>query len=430
MADSSRSYRKVLLPLVVLAVSLGGFAALYASRPAKAPIEAREKAWTVALERVRLGDRAPTLTLFGRVESPQAARLTSAVAAYVDRLEVLEGQAIEAGQRLIILDPRDYELSLRQREAELAEIQARIASEQERHANDLKALEHEKGLLALSRRSVRRELDLIKKKLGTEANRDTALREQRRQALQLEQRQFAIAEHEARLARLHAERARVTALRDRAALDLERTRIRAPFPGRVTKTLVSPGDRVRVGDGLIEVYATNALEVRAQFPTRYLAEVRAALARGERLEGLAALGGERLPVVLDRLAGRVDRGSGGLDGLFRLPEDADLALGQTVELRLTLPARHAVAAVPVEAVYGTDRVYRVEDGRMRGIRVERLGELVGEDGQTRVLVRGGGLREGESLVVTQLPNAMEGLKVHVAGAATAVADVPEHASGS
>ena len=70
--------------------------------------------------------------------------------------------------------------------------------------------------------------------------------------------------------------------------------------------------------------------------------------------------------------------------------------------------------LPYEAIYGTDRIYRLEGERMRTLQVERVGEQRGLDGSARVLVRSPELKAGDEIVITQLPNAMDGLRVRVA----------------
>jgi hypothetical protein len=71
--------------------------------------------------------------------------------------------------------------------------------------------------------------------------------------------------------------------------------------------------------------------------------------------------------------------------------------------------------LPSEALYGMDRIYRVEDGRMRAVRIERLGVVL-RDGERRerVLVRSPTLQAGDQVVVTQLANAIDGLRVRSA----------------
>ena len=53
---------------------------------------------------------------------------------------------------------------------------------------------------------------------------------------------------------------------------------------------------------------------------------------------------------------------------------------------------------------------------MKSVEVERLGEIHLDDGQDRVLLRSPALNGSAQLIVTHLPNAIDGLKVTVAGA--------------
>ena len=91
-----------------------------------------------------------------------------------------------------------------------------------------------------------------------------------------------------------------------------------------------------------------------------------------------------------------------------------MPLGRTVALIVDLPPVHASVALPYEAVYGTNRIYRLDGERMHALQVERVGEQRNPDGSARALVRSPELQPGDRIVITQLPNAMDGLRVKVA----------------
>ena len=409
---------RIVLPLLILAAGVAGMGALVKSKPEREPLGVEERTWTVMAAAVEPGTVTPQLVLFALVDSPRTTRLTSAVNADVKTVEVLEGQRVALGDRLITLDDREARFVLDQRNAEVAELEADLEHEALRHRNNLAALEHEKELLELARREVERARSLAERNVGSRSNMDQALREEGRQKLSIEQRELAIGEHRSREKRLRARLARAGAQRSRAMLDLERTQVYPPFEGRITEVSVSPGDRVRPGDPLVELFDAATVELRGQIPLRYLPVARAALERGETLAARAVVGGREVRAVLHRLTARVGRGSGGADGLFRVIEGNDrLQLGRTVALTLDLPAVHDAITVPRGALYGTDRVFVTDGQRMKSVRVERLGETHPAGGEGGVVVRSPHLRASGRVVVTQLPNAVDGLKIKVVEAA-------------
>ena len=87
-----------------------------------------------------------------------------------------------------------------------------------------------------------------------------------------------------------------------------------------------------------------------------------------------------------------------------------------MEIVLGLPEVQDAVAVPREALYGTDRVFVLDGERMRSVEVERLGETHPDDGNSRVILRSAELMPTERLIVTHLPNAIDGLRVRVVGA--------------
>lgn len=404
------------LPLLIVAAGIGGMTALVKSKPEREPLGAEERSWPVAVKAIEPGTVTPRLALFALVDSPHVTHLSSAVTADVDTVDVLEGQRVGLDDRLLALDDREIRLVLAQRDAEMAGFEADLEHEKLRHRNNVAALKHEEELLVLARREVARARDLAERKVGSQASLDKVRRDEERQMLAVELRRLAIREHESRRKQIEARLAKTTAQQSQAMLDLERTRAYPPFAGRITEVFVSPGDRVRPGDRLVAMFDSDMVELRAQIPLRYLPVVRAALDGGENLLAGALVDGQEVHAVLHRLTARVDRGSGGADGLFRVTQgSAWLQLGRTVELVVDLPEVADAVTAPREALYGADRVFVLDGGRMKSVEVERLGESRGGDGGDRVILRSPELKPDDRLIVTHLPNAIDGLKVKVTG---------------
>ncbi|WP_207060922.1 efflux RND transporter periplasmic adaptor subunit [Motiliproteus sp. SC1-56] len=416
---SRLTYRRALpylAALLILLLAVLAFAAMVKSKPTPPARPAEEREWAVNTLEAKLETVAPQITLYGSIESPRTAELSAAVTAFVESLSVREGNPVQEGERLLQLDPRDAKLVVARREAELADIQARIDSENNRHRADRRALAIEEELLALSRRAVARFKELQGRQVSSQTQLDEAERNYQQQALALSNRQREIDEHPSRLKQLQALQVQARSQLEAARLDLERTEVRAPFQGRVAQVNVAPGDRVRSGDPLVRLYDTGALEVRAQIPSRRLGTIRAALERGDTLQAVATLDGQPLTMSLQRLSGQVGGGKAGVDALFRVDSaPGSLELGRPLELELTLPPLENVLAIPAQALYGTDRVYRIREGRLEPVSVERVGETR-RDGNPRILVRGEQIRSGDAIVTTQLPNAISGLKVRRAEA--------------
>ena len=210
---------RILLPVLLLAAGGAGFAALKASRPERQPVPSEERAWLVSIETVKPAALAPTVALFGRVDSPRLASLSAAITADVVEVPVLEGERVEAGALLVRLDDRDMVLERLQREADVADIRAQLEAERQRFERDQASLANEKALLALTERAVRRAEELASTRVGSAAQLDDARQAAERQRMALADRRFAVREHDARRQQLEARLARAEALLGKAVLD-------------------------------------------------------------------------------------------------------------------------------------------------------------------------------------------------------------------
>ncbi len=402
------------IPVVIIVSSLVIFLLMFVTKPTPKAKSVQEKAWVVETKVVEKGIYRPNLVLYGKVETPRDANLETAVDAYVMKTFVDEGDRVEEGQTLIQLDKRDAQLLLAQREAEVKELQASLKSEAARYAQDKEAMSHEQALLELTKRTVTREEQLKERGIGSEVAIDKASQAYRSQYLKYNERVLAENDHENRLAQINARLAKAEALRDKAALDLERTTIKAPFTGRISGLEVAVGDRVQVGEVLAKLFDTDALELRVQVPSRYLHSVRNALDKGEELLAKAKVNGSVMSLRLDRLSGQVGRGMGGTDALFHIISGGkNLPLGQSVEVLFDLPVEKDTVILPSSAIYGNNQIYVVKQRRMQPINVERVGYISQSDGQQDTVVKSEKLQAGDEVVTTQLPNAAKGLKVDV-----------------
>jgi len=382
------------LPLLILAFAVGGFVWLKSTRPKSIPVMPQERAWRVQAQPVSAADHRPELALFGRVEAPDRVRLTAPVSGRLLELLVRDGERVQEGSLLARLDPRDLE-------PRLARVRAELEQESLRYAHDQEALKDERELLELARKSVERADKVQSRNLGTASDVDQAREQLARARLAVRLREQAIAEHPARLAALQASLAE-------AERDSSRAEMHAPFDARIGTVDAAAGEQLQPNQTILTLYPLDDLYLRAKVPGAHAAELRRALAAGERLEARVNFAGREFTAVLERISGEAD--ARGVDALLHLDTDADMPLGAFVDLRLQRPSAADTIALPFAALHGGDRVFSVADGRLQAVPVERIGE-VSVDGTTQVLVRAPDLAADARVLVTHLPNAVQGLKV-------------------
>ena len=400
--------KKVFLPILLLALGIGGFVALKATRPKPPVVPPKEPVWRVETLTVALAKASPVLTLNGRVESPDQTKAAAPGVGRVLKVRVREGQGVAPGQMLLELDPRDFQPRVEQARGEVLELEAAIRSEELRHKADLDQLEHEKQLLASAAADVKRFEQLQKENFYSQTAVEQSRSNLARQNISLRTRELAIADHDARLLQLKARLLKARANLDQAELAAARARVTAPFAGFVAKVEVAEGDQVNTGQSLVSLYPAAGLEVRAKLPASRQDEFLAGLARGGKAQASATVGGDKLALRLTRTAGAAD--ARGLDAFFALDGPAlALRVGELVSLEVARAPVENVVAVPYTALYNGRQVYRVEAGRLKALDVDVLGETGGQP--PRLLVKAPALKDGDVLLATHLPNAVGGLKV-------------------
>ena len=402
--------RKLILPVVFLALGVGGFVALKATKPTRAPAPVQEPVWRIETLLAEPSRLSPVVRLSGVVESP---RLTVAAApglGRVARLTAREGLAVRRGQVLVELDARDFAPRVAQAEGAVAELEAAVKSEHLRHRSDLDQLAQESKLLDFARADVERFERLQQDNFYSQAAVDQSRASLSRQQITLRSRELAIGDHVARLAQLDARLAQARANLDQARLALERSRVTAPFDGWVAQVEVAEGDQVNTGQALVSLYPSDGLEIRAKVPATQQAALLAGVAGGVRPAASARVGATEVAMRFDRVAAAGD--ARGLDAFFRVTGGAGLLrIGGLVDVSLARPPVDDVVAVPYAALYNGRTVYVVDQGRLKSVAVETVGEAAGEP--PRLLVRG--LAQGARVMTTHLPNAVTGLKVEVTG---------------
>jgi RND family efflux transporter MFP subunit len=272
----------------------------------------------VVAEEARDGDLILHVNTSGRVRSRAASRVTVEVTGAVDAVLVKPGDRVRAGQALVRLDPRPFDLAVREAQHEL----------------DLAQLRYTEEIVPES---------LATGRPPTPERRASAL------------------------LKAGVEGARVRL--ERAKLDQERSVIRAPFNGRVEDVLVAAGERVNAGTPVTTVIDVNDVWVEASVLEHDLplikegasAIVVTAGARGIEAEG-------RVFAVLPG----VDTVSRAGRALVRVNGDAVLRPGMYADVRLEATRLTNRRLVPARAIIerdGRPLVFVVKDGRAQWVYV-------------------------------------------------------------
>jgi len=414
---SFRQEHTWVLPLMILFIAALIIAMLILTKPTPPKVESIEKEWLVSTQAIEITSASPELILLGHVESPFESLLSAAINADVINLMVREGQSVKKGEVLIELDKREIKLKVIQSQADVNELEALITSENNRFKSDQASLIEDQRLLEITQQGVKRQAKLKASNLVAQERYDNAESQRAQQALSLNARKLNIADHPSRLNQLKARISRAkTALSD-AQIDAERAEIKAPFDGIITGINVAPGERVQIGQALISLYDRSNIEVRAQLPNRHVSLIRKALAVNTRIYAQAESYGQKSALILRRLSGKANSNTGGIDALFTPPDETEtnehtLVLNNSLEIKVKLPPIDDVITLPLSAIYGSNRVYRIEDGRLQSIDITILGKQLSKEAeQAHVIINSKVLNKGDIIVITQLPNAISGLKV-------------------
>jgi len=377
MNSQTRKFSRFLIPAVFLLAVLVTIA-LILTKPQANTAPVRETVRSIETLTIETGSLAPTIPVFVRVTTPNHASLRAAITADVTRLLALPGVMVQSGDDLVVLDDREAVLTVEQRKADVLDAQSQIDAENVQHENELFVIINDKGKRAEHNRA-----QIVKR-------------------------------HKIRLRSLRAKKQRAESALKLAQLDLERTHISSPFTGQVTALHVSTGDRVRPGDKIIDLYDKTTLELTGIIPNRYIPALQNAVNKGTKLPAKGSINDREITAQLVRLGGSVSENSGGVDVYFKISSDqAFLQLGRSMKVHLDLPAENNTFVVPNTALYGTDTVYKVVNKRLKAISVSRLGDFPSQNGIAQSLLRSTDISDGDIIMITQLPNAVENLLVKV-----------------
>jgi len=316
----------------------------------------------------------------GTVEPEHSVQVRAQVSGVLQSVLFKEGDKVKAGQQLFQIDPRTFEASHRQAQAQLA--------------RDLAQLENAK---------VQRDRlePLLKREFITQQEFDVAVTSTKS---------------------LEATVAADRALLEQARIQLDFTRIHAPISGRTGALAVKPGNLVAAGAGgggvpLVTINSTDPILVSFSIPERQLEEIRRQ--QNEKEMRIEILPDRAAPAVAEGKLVFIDNTITPQTGTVLLKTQVEnsgevLWPGQFVNARIVLRIEPEALVVPEAAVQpGQDGsfVYLIDPENKVRVQPVKVSRQIGSD-----IVIAAGIKPGDR-VITEIPQALQaGARVRLAGA--------------
>jgi len=333
------------------------------------------RTWVATSETVQL-----SVLTYGSVLPRTESELIPEVSGRVIKISpsMVSGGFIQKGAILLEIDPLDYEVALEQARASLASAKSELTNAKKAHE---------------------RLLDLAKQQSASQSQQDDALNRLR----------FAQASIREAMARL-----------SRAERDISRTKIKAPYDGRVRSKRVDIGQFVTRGAPIANLYATDFAEVRLPLHDEELAHLDLPLAGQASPNQPTAILRARFAGADHTWEGKVVRTEGELDPMTRMvnvvaqveaPYERSgnrppLAIGLFVEAEIIGNNVDNVYVVPRSALQTNEQIYVLSSENRLQFRDVDILRMVEED----VYITSG-FKSGETICLSTVSNAVEGMLV-------------------
>ena len=370
---------QVALILAVVAVALYlARAPERVERDAVSALSAEDSRPVVSVIHPTRTDQALTVALTGEVSLAQTARLKPEVAGRVIWVspEFTNGGSIGANERLVRIDPTEYELRVKAAEQEVREAEARVRIARARGEENAKGFAREYPDAEAS--------DWVR-------------------------RLPHIAKAEARLEKTRAEL-------ELARLQLARTDISLPYPARVIASRIEVGEYV--GPDLAGaspfmgvVYRPTALQVESPIEPKDLEYLSPVIGRSARVRTRGGAYDAEVVRVSSVIAPRSRLATVFLRFSEEHAPDSLPLPGTFAEITITGPSYEDVHMLPESVLQEQGSVWVVQEGTLRAFEPRTLGRT--DEGSVVEV-----FDAGEGVVVGTLPGAREGLEVAVADAAS------------
>ena len=418
---------RVVLCVLILVIGAGAFRFFSAMKKPPKEAENAEKAIRVELQTVRFMDKAVIITGTGPAKAKDMVRIAPEVGGKVigvhPDLEV--GRRISKGEVLFEIDPVNYQSAYDVAAATAAQTRKTIERLKKQQAIDTERLSTIIRNRDLARAEYERVRTLFEKNnVGTQSGVDRAESAYNQAVDQADQIGLAVDLYPIQIQETYSALESANARLKTAKADLERTKVEAPFDGRVVLKNLDPGQFVQPGAAILTLADDSVLEIHVPIDSR---DARDWL-RFKKQDGpkdAAWFGAvEQVPCeirwtedknghywegVLDRVVAfenktRTLTVSVKIPAEKALSQDEDqLPLVEGMFCSVSIPGKimHGVTELPRWAVSFENTVYVSNDKRLKTLPVKVV-RIQGEKAYVSE-----GLQEGDQVIVTRLTDPLE-----------------------
>lgn len=265
--------RLAVLPPVIIGLGLVYWAASNRSQPELAEIT--ERLTPVAFIEVEPRSFSPSVTSFGTVQPAQSWNAVAQVRGRIDYLHpnFIRGGVIRAGEDVVRIAADEYELAVAQAEANILSAAAQIEELTASAAATEASLAIEQQALTLAERELSRQRELAERGTVSSAVVESQERAMLGQQASVQSLQNQLDLVPSQRSALEQSLAVSEASLNQAKLELERTRITAPFDGRVAAADVDVSEFVSSGARMGTLESVAAAEIEAQVAPRQMAQM-------------------------------------------------------------------------------------------------------------------------------------------------------------
>jgi len=254
----------LILPPIIVAAVVVVWLTRHAKEPKRRPPQ--EVARVLRVVDAPAVDVVPRILGYGTAKPARVWRAVAEVAGRVVEVypELRAGAFIKAGEVVLKIDPREYELAVSQLEAEIAQNEANLAELDIQEQNDRASLQIEQTSLELAQT----DLDRVRNLITRNEAAPSEVRDEERVYLVQKQKvqslQNALNLVPKKRSQLRATIGVSTARLEQARLNVQKAVITAPFHCRLGDVQIEIGQFLRAGETLFEADGTEATEVGAQ----------------------------------------------------------------------------------------------------------------------------------------------------------------------